>query len=218
MSYIGTTKIGKMFLGNTEIAKAYLGTDMVFQKGGGSIPPGATPVSWLCNNTFGEYIDTGINPDNTTIVEIVYRDFLDTSGFMFGSRVASTNAAYAFSSNGGNKVRSDCMNRVYYSSTGLGSHTVRQSNASCKIDGANIAVFSPLFTGNNLNIFVFALNNGGSPSTMLKNVKICSVDIIKGGDYVLKLLPYVMNGEGVFIDSLSGTIYQNQGTGAFTWQ
>ena len=31
MSYIGTTKIGKMFLGDTEIAKAYLGTELVFQ-------------------------------------------------------------------------------------------------------------------------------------------------------------------------------------------
>lgn len=41
MSYIGTTKIGKMYLGNTEIAKAYLGTDLVFQKGGS---PAIVPV------------------------------------------------------------------------------------------------------------------------------------------------------------------------------
>ena len=33
MSYIGTTKIGGMYLGSTGIAKAYLGTDLVFQKG-----------------------------------------------------------------------------------------------------------------------------------------------------------------------------------------
>ena len=31
MSYIGTNKIGKMFLGDTEIAKAYLGDELVFQ-------------------------------------------------------------------------------------------------------------------------------------------------------------------------------------------
>lgn len=40
MSYIGTTKIGKMYLGDTEIAKAYLGTDLVFQNGGSPTPPG----------------------------------------------------------------------------------------------------------------------------------------------------------------------------------
>lgn len=39
MSYIGTTKIGGMYLGSVEIAKAYLGTDLVFQKGGGPTPP-----------------------------------------------------------------------------------------------------------------------------------------------------------------------------------
>ena len=33
MSYIGTTKIGGVYLGSTGIAKAYLGTDLVFQKG-----------------------------------------------------------------------------------------------------------------------------------------------------------------------------------------
>lgn len=42
MSYIGTTKIGKMFLGDVEIAKAFLGTDLVFQKGG-VVPPTPDP-------------------------------------------------------------------------------------------------------------------------------------------------------------------------------
>lgn len=32
MLYIGSTKIGKMFLGDVEIAKAYLGNELVFQK------------------------------------------------------------------------------------------------------------------------------------------------------------------------------------------
>lgn len=193
---------------------------MIAAGGGSPTPPGPTPtqVSWLCNNSLGEYIDTGIKPDNTTIVEIVYQDFLGTSNVMFGSRVAGNNAMYAFGSHNSNGVRADCMNKTYNSSSGLGSHTVLFSNASCKIDGSNIAVFNPMFTGNNFNIFVFALNNGGTPSMMLNSVKISSIDIKKGGDYVLRLAPYVVNNEGVFIDSLSGTIYRNQGTGAFTWQ
>ena len=181
-------------------------------------PPTPTVLAWLCNNTLGEYIDTGITPDSTTIVEVTYQDFLGTSGVMFGSRIAGNNAMYAFGSHNDTGVRVDCMNKTYNSTTGLGSHTVRLSNASCKIDGSNIAVFNPLFTGNNFNIYVFANNNGGSVTSMLKKVKISSVDIIKGGDYVLKLVPQLVNGEGVFVDSLSGTIYRNQGTGAFTWQ
>ena len=42
MSYIGITKVGKMFLGNAEIAKAYLGSNLVFQRGGPS--PSPTPI------------------------------------------------------------------------------------------------------------------------------------------------------------------------------
>lgn len=44
MSYLGTTKIGKMFLGTVEIAKAYLGTNLVFQNGGSPTPPTPTIV------------------------------------------------------------------------------------------------------------------------------------------------------------------------------
>ena len=44
MSYIGNTKIGRMFLGATEIAKAYLGSTLVFQKGGQPQPQQHTIV------------------------------------------------------------------------------------------------------------------------------------------------------------------------------
>lgn len=43
MSYIGSTKIGKLYLGAQEINKAYLGNTLVFQKGGGPTPPGPDP-------------------------------------------------------------------------------------------------------------------------------------------------------------------------------
>ena len=193
---------------------------MIAAGGGSPTPPGPTPtqVSWLCNNTLGEYIDLGIKPDNTTIVEVTYQDFIGVSGVMFGSRVAGNNAMYAFGSHAATTVRADCMSKTYSSNTGLGSHTVRLSNASCKIDGSNIAVFNPLFTGNNYNIFVFALNNGGTPVMMLNSVKISSIKVRKGGVYVLDLTPAVINGEGVFVDSIGGTVFYNQGTGAFTWQ
>lgn len=43
MSYLGTTKIGKMFLGSTEIQKAYLGSVLVFSQGSGPTPPQPGP-------------------------------------------------------------------------------------------------------------------------------------------------------------------------------
>lgn len=44
MSYLGSTKIGKMFLGGIEIGKAYLGNNLVFDKGGEPAPPQVLPV------------------------------------------------------------------------------------------------------------------------------------------------------------------------------
>ena len=62
MSYIGNTKIGRMFLGSTEIAKAYLGSTLVFQKGA---QPQPQPVFYdylVFDGT--AYIDTDITPSN----------------------------------------------------------------------------------------------------------------------------------------------------------
>ena len=65
MSYIGTTKIGKLFLGSVEIAKAYLGSDLVFQKaggGGGDLPAGAIPCELVYSNGYTDFIETGFTP------------------------------------------------------------------------------------------------------------------------------------------------------------
>lgn len=161
-----------------------------------------------------QWIDTGIKPDNTTIIEIIYQDFLGISGVMFGSRVAANNAMYAFGSHAATTVRADCMNKTYTFNNGLGSHTVTLSNASCKIDGANIAIFNPLFTGNNFNIFVFALNNGGSPVNMLNPVKIVSVSI-RNTYYSIYLIPVRVGTTGYMYDRVSGQLFGNSGTGDF---
>ena len=57
MSYIGTTKIGKLFLGTVEISKAYLGNDLVFKKGGTPLP--YTPLSYIETDGVA-YINTNI--------------------------------------------------------------------------------------------------------------------------------------------------------------
>ena len=59
MSYLGTTKIGKMYLGTTEIAKAYLGDDLVFQNTPPTPPSPPVAVDYI--ETDGTaYINTGI--------------------------------------------------------------------------------------------------------------------------------------------------------------
>ena len=65
MSYIGTNKIGRIFLGTTEIAKAYLGSDLVFQKGGGGggdLPAGAIPCEFIFTDAYNGFIESGLTP------------------------------------------------------------------------------------------------------------------------------------------------------------
>lgn len=69
MSYIGTTKIGKMYLGTTEIAKAYLGTDLVYQKN--SQPQ---PVQHTLNVLLSSYDSTDTSYYNITGVSNAYLD------------------------------------------------------------------------------------------------------------------------------------------------
>lgn len=60
MSYIGTTKIGGMYLGSTGIAKAYLGADLVFQKGSQPQPQPVFYDSLVFDGI--AYIETDIVP------------------------------------------------------------------------------------------------------------------------------------------------------------
>ena len=80
MSYLGSTKIGKMYLGNVGIAKAYLGNTLVFQSGGG-IPDG--PVDWI--ETDGSaYINSNIDGNNTK--GVMAKVLLKNQSCIIGSR------------------------------------------------------------------------------------------------------------------------------------
>lgn len=68
MSYLGTTKIGKIYLGSTALGKVYLGSDLVYQTGGGPTPPpgpipaGAIACEMVFSDGYGAYIPTSIVP------------------------------------------------------------------------------------------------------------------------------------------------------------
>lgn len=84
MSYIGTTKIGKMFLGEVEIGKAYLGNDLVFQKGGTPTP---TPNYLVFGNPS---IQNGILHPDINSRSFIYTNEAfnpDTSGWTIQTKI-----------------------------------------------------------------------------------------------------------------------------------
>ena len=78
MSYLGTTKIGKIYLGSTALGKVYLGNTLIFQKGGGPTPPpgpaplpsGAIPCQLVFGDGYSAYIETGFTPLPTMSIEM----------------------------------------------------------------------------------------------------------------------------------------------------
>ena len=221
MSYLGTTKIGKMYLGSTEIAKAYLGNDLVFQKGGGT-----TLIPYIRNSVGSgnaSYIDTGITPDNTTRVIIWARNWNPNSGFLFGSRVASNDNMFALYANTG--AQSGSIGISYNSGlTSMGDcfrylsgyHKYELNNNALYIDDVLVGSATSANFSNVHNIHLFGINNGGTHSNNTYPIDICKAEIWKNGSLVRYFTPVESPSIG-FYDSVSQTVFTNQGPGSFTY-
>ena len=225
MSYLGTTKIGKMFLGSTEIAKAYLGTSLVFQNGGSPTPPTPTTIPYIRGGADGSYIDTGITADATTKVIIWARNANPNGGFLFGSRVSASDRAFGIIM--GRSASSCCLGTNYGGATTYPSgdqaiylsnyHKYELDGNSLKVDGVQLVAGTGTFASDNgKNIHLFGINNNGTHTNPYLPIDICACEIYKGGNLVRKFeavnSPYV----GLF-DSVSQTVFTNSGSGSFTY-
>jgi len=102
MSYIGTDKVGKMFLGSTAIGKAYLGSDLVYSSAGS----GQAETTYIRDNlvfhldginrggSTGHWIDLIGGVDFTLIDCTEATDHVSFGGTGYGS--TSTNLNYPF--------------------------------------------------------------------------------------------------------------------------
>lgn len=221
MSYLGTNKIGKIYLGPTAIGKAYLGNNLVFQQGG------AQPVMipYIRGGADGSYIDTGITPDNTTRVIVWARNFNPNSGFIFGSRVAFQNQAFALNANTGTQSGrisvnyGDVVNNISFGDHFKylsGYHKYEMQPISISVDDTQLFTGSGTFSGNSLNLHLFGLNNGGSHTNTVTPMDICACQIYKNNvlvrDYTAVNTPSV----GLY-DAVSQTLFTNAGSGSFTY-
>jgi hypothetical protein len=74
MSYIGTNKVGKMYLGGVAIGKAYLGSDLVYDSaGGGSVTPSYTALNYI-KFTASQWILTDYypKPNSNVIIDMQF--------------------------------------------------------------------------------------------------------------------------------------------------
>lgn len=219
MSYFGTTKIGKMFLGTTEIGKAYLGANLVFQKGGQPVEM----IPYIRGGADGSYIDTGITPDNTTKIIVFARNINPGNGIVFGSRIALNNSMFVIGTYGSTnvgRIRFDIGNDINYSNDQFanlsGYHKYELYQGVLKVDDVVVGSGTNPSFSNSYNIYLFAMNNGGSLSSPNYPLDIHSVQIYKNGTLVRDFVATNSPSVGLY-DSVSNTLFTNAGNGNFTY-
>lgn len=221
----GSNNIGKVYLGSNPIGKAYYGSNLVFQKGGGTTPPGPPPTSiaYIRGDTDGAYINTGITADNNTRVIVWARNFNPHCGVLFGSRVANGNTMFGVGAYGGtaiDRIRVDYGNVNGYVDgqyVNMSSyHKYELDGNVFKIDDVTVFTATSATFDTGYNIYLFTMNTSGTAGTNMTAIDICAAKIYKSGilvrDYTAVNTPSV----GLY-DAVSGTVFTNAGTGSFTY-
>lgn len=216
MSYIGNTKIGKMFLGNTEIAKAYLGNDLVFQN---TIPV----VQYIRGGADGSYIDTGITADSTTRVIVWARNWNPVGMGLFGSRVAATTNAFAVFASAyqqTGQIRFDFGTEQNLSQDAFqllsGYHKYEVNGNQFLVDDTVVVTATAATFDNNLNIHLFGVNTNGTHTDLSLPVDIAACKIYKNGVLVRDFTAVESPSVGLY-DAVSETMFTNSGSGSFTY-
>lgn len=230
MSYIGTTKIGKMYLGTTEIAKAYLGTDLVFQNG---LP--YTPVEYIEGDGTA-YIDTGVKGNApmsatgkfTPVVSSYYVGCRKDSGgtrFWILSTSSSSNAGMSYGASAyanAIDVSTSITNGTpieFRTSFNAGAQKLEiKQQGDADYTAYNTATSGTITTG--INVFIFAYNNAGTATGMKSGVKCYGVKLYSDASFttlVFDGVPCYYNGEYGLWDNVSHSFKGNAaGSGGFS--
>lgn len=187
---------------------------------GGKRLPYDAEVEYL-RSSGTQWIDTGIVPTAQTNIAIkfltTYLSGSDSLG-IFGCRVASNNKSFLllqYKNGNSNLFRWDYSNSLYnIVSVTSGWHIATNDRASITLDGTRYArttQFSP--TTN--KIFLFCVNQNGSPFILHTALDIASFSVTENGVVILDLIPVRVGQVGYMYDKVSGQLFGNAGTGDF---
>lgn len=188
--------------------------------GGGKRLPYDAEVEYL-ESTGTQWIDTGIVPTAQTNISIKFlTTYLSGSNGLgiFGCRVNASNKSFLllqYRTDNRNLFRwdySDSLNNLVIVTSGW--HIATNDGASITLDGtryARITQFDP--TTN--KIFLFCVNQNGSPFILHTALDIASFSVTENGVVILDFIPVRVGQVGYMYDRVSGQLFGNAGTGAF---
>lgn len=197
-----------------------------------SLVPGIG-TRWLVGDTNGNaYIDTGFVPTNNTSIGMKMQftriNSSSDKSCLFGSRKSySSNCITWGWGNSSWYVTGDTCFTSWGKSPSyqmltrpldLLPHTLLLDKGAYYIDGSLIYTYTSAAFTCPYNLYIFNLRQDGGllPNGLNSDGQIAEVKVSEDGTPVREMYPFIRNGVNGMIDVLSGTFYQNAGTGQFT--
>ena len=204
-------------LGSTSINKAYLGNDEVYSN---VVLPYDSRVEYL-QSSGSQWINTGFVPTQDDLRIIIDASTVNGDMLVYGINGTSprlnlnwynTTIYFRYRNNIGT-----------FAIANDGQRHILENGPVIKIDGVEKATptFSPsvTFVGNAKKLVLFGTANAPDPTgaNYIFKGKIYEFWIYYGDDLQMHLLPVRKNGVGYMYDTVSGELFGNAGTGAFTY-
>lgn len=190
--------------------------------GGGSPTPPAVMIPYIRGGADGSYINTGINPDNTTRVIVWARNWNPGGGIICGTRNGANVENFFLASNFGTPwamtvgYKSSATASGDVASLLSGYHKYELNNNKLLVDDVEITSVTSSTISCSYALHLFGLNGSGTHANMNYNVDVCACKIYKGGTLVRDFTPVNTPSVGLY-DSVSQTVFANAGNGSFTY-
>lgn len=212
MIAFGASDMTKAYVGSTEASKAYLGDELVW---GGESPalPYDAEIEYL-QSSGTQYINTGIKITKGDVITLTFQTVGTQSTAFMGCRTSGTSGKCV--------IGSGSSSTIIYASLGSTTNTklinfnqskhtivLNTSSGKASIDGGTEKSVGT-YTANNLNVLLFACNQGGTPS-LHSSINIFSVNISGKASFI----PVRVGTTGYMYDTVSGELFGNNGTGSF---
>jgi hypothetical protein len=187
-------------------------------------------------STGTQYVDTGFVQDSATTrvkIRIYLAQSASTAEILFGSRSSANRNAYNCfyypPGSGGNKKKfrydfgdsattSAVQNIISNIDPGWAQIETSWNEITITPDGGMPVTATAQLSSasNSYSVYLFAINTGGTATTTATPVRIASARISFGSTLVRDFQPVRVGTVGYLFDRVSGTLFGNAGTGAFT--
>lgn len=209
-----------IYIGSNEIKKVYSGTNVVYEKQSGGLPSEYQEVTYIESHAT-EYINTRYHHKNNTkyVLDLRIVSTNATYNTFFGARTYWSNSdAYDVGYNLNNfyvNIGKTTLQQItrWYANT---DYHIEADKTQVSFNNSSYSLGSSGLTSNNLDVYIFILNNNNSLIEPSK-IKLYNFEIYEDDVLVKKYVPCYRKSDGVIglYEIVDKEFLTNSGTGTF---